>query len=88
MHPFQMAIAGAYYPNYFVHVEINEELASKELSGFNPRTTVMVYPLIDYFKLTKVFWFQNPSGAWMLMWYCYLLCDKCGFYNTACVIFR
>lgn len=55
-----MAIAGAYYPNYFVHVEINDELASKELSGFNPRTTVMVYPLIIIIlSWLEVFWFEK-----------------------------
>eukprot|EP00064_Thunnus_orientalis_P020008 superscaffoldBa00005280_g20139 len=38
----QVVIAGAYYPNYFVQGEMDEDLASRELSGFNPRTTVMV----------------------------------------------
>lgn len=38
----QVVIAGAYYPNYFVQGEIDDDLASRELSGFNPNTTVMV----------------------------------------------
>lgn len=38
-----MVIAGAFYPNYFVQGEIDEDLATRELSGFNPRTTVMVF---------------------------------------------
>lgn len=38
-----MVIAGAFYPNYFVQGEIDEDLAIRELSGFNPRTTVMVF---------------------------------------------
>lgn len=42
-----MVIAGAYYPNYFLQGEIDEDLASRDLSGFNPRTTVMV-GTIDY----------------------------------------
>lgn len=42
----QVVIAGAYYPNYFLQGEMDEELASKELSGLNPRTTVMVFEFI------------------------------------------
>lgn len=38
-----MVIAGASYPNYFLQGVIEEDLAIKELSGFNPRTTVMVF---------------------------------------------
>ncbi|XP_041810147.1 ATP-dependent RNA helicase TDRD9 [Chelmon rostratus] len=41
----QVVIAGAYYPNYFVQGEIDEDLASKDLSGFNPGTTVIVRSL-------------------------------------------
>uniref|UniRef100_A0AAQ5YNN5 ATP-dependent RNA helicase TDRD9 n=1 Tax=Amphiprion ocellaris TaxID=80972 RepID=A0AAQ5YNN5_AMPOC len=44
----QVVIAGAYYPNYFVQGEIDEHLASRELNGFNPRTTVMVLNLPPY----------------------------------------
>ncbi|XP_051801542.1 ATP-dependent RNA helicase TDRD9 [Acanthochromis polyacanthus] len=44
----QVVIAGAYYPNYFVQGEIDEHLASRELNGFNPRTTVMVRNLPPY----------------------------------------
>ncbi|KAM9341283.1 ATP-dependent RNA helicase TDRD9 [Symphorus nematophorus] len=44
----QVVIAGAYYPNYFVQGEIDEDLASRELSGFNPKTTVMVRSLPPY----------------------------------------
>nr|XP_023681327.1 ATP-dependent RNA helicase TDRD9 isoform X1 [Paramormyrops kingsleyae] len=38
----QIAIAGAFYPNYFNVGEIDEELAYKELCGHNPKTTVQV----------------------------------------------
>uniref|UniRef100_A0A7N6C3D4 ATP-dependent RNA helicase TDRD9 n=1 Tax=Anabas testudineus TaxID=64144 RepID=A0A7N6C3D4_ANATE len=44
----QVVIAGAYYPNYFVQGEIDEDLASRELSGLNPRTTVMLRNLPPY----------------------------------------
>ncbi|XP_041827179.1 ATP-dependent RNA helicase TDRD9 [Melanotaenia boesemani] len=56
----QVVIAGAYYPNYFVQGEINEFLASRELCGFNPRTTVMVrnlppYSFLYYKQLQSLF---------------------------------
>ncbi|XP_042356788.1 ATP-dependent RNA helicase TDRD9 [Plectropomus leopardus] len=44
----QVAIAGAHYPNYFVQGEIDEDLASRELNGHNPKTTVMVRNLPPY----------------------------------------
>ncbi|XP_018545536.1 ATP-dependent RNA helicase TDRD9 [Lates calcarifer] len=56
----QVVIAGAYYPNYFVQGEIDEDLASRELSGFNPRTTVMLrnlppYSFLYYKQLQSLF---------------------------------
>ncbi|XP_019940808.2 ATP-dependent RNA helicase TDRD9 isoform X2 [Paralichthys olivaceus] len=56
----QLVIAGAYYPNYFIQGEIDEDLASRELSGFNPRTTVMVrnmppYSFLYYKQLQSLF---------------------------------
>uniref|UniRef100_A0A674PAU6 ATP-dependent RNA helicase TDRD9 n=1 Tax=Takifugu rubripes TaxID=31033 RepID=A0A674PAU6_TAKRU len=56
----QVAIAGAYYPNYFAQVDICDDLASKELSGFDPRTTVMVrnippYSFLYYKQLQSLF---------------------------------
>ncbi|KAM7375860.1 hypothetical protein PAMP_005626 [Pampus punctatissimus] len=56
----QVVIAGAHYPNYFVQGEIDEDLASKEMSGFNPRTTVMVrnlppYSFLYYKQLQSLF---------------------------------
>lgn len=39
-----MVIAGAYYPNYFVQGEVDEDLVSRQLCGFSPRTTVIVVP--------------------------------------------
>ncbi|KAM9777467.1 ATP-dependent RNA helicase TDRD9 [Neosynchiropus ocellatus] len=44
----QMVIAGAFYPNYFIQGEIDDALACRELSGFNPRTTVMLRSLPPY----------------------------------------
>ncbi|TKS86578.1 putative ATP-dependent RNA helicase TDRD9 [Collichthys lucidus] len=60
----QVVIAGAYYPNYFVQGEIDETLASRELSGFNPRTTVMLrklppYSFLYYKQLQSLF---RPCG--------------------------
>ncbi|XP_074516874.1 ATP-dependent RNA helicase TDRD9 isoform X1 [Sebastes fasciatus] len=56
----QVVIAGANYPNYFIQGEIDEDLASRGLSGFNPRTTVMVrnlppYPFLYYKQLQSLF---------------------------------
>uniref|UniRef100_A0A672ZP50 ATP-dependent RNA helicase TDRD9 n=1 Tax=Sphaeramia orbicularis TaxID=375764 RepID=A0A672ZP50_9TELE len=56
----QVVIAGAYYPNYFVQGDIDEDLASRELSGFNHRTTVMVrnlppYSFLYYKQLQSMF---------------------------------
>ncbi|XP_069049211.1 ATP-dependent RNA helicase TDRD9 isoform X2 [Lepisosteus oculatus] len=44
----QIVIAGAFYPNYFTVVAIDEELASKELSGNDPRTTVLLRNMPPY----------------------------------------
>ncbi|XP_063073418.1 ATP-dependent RNA helicase TDRD9 [Engraulis encrasicolus] len=38
----QVVIAGAFYPDYYIEGEIDDELAAKELSGHNPTTTVMI----------------------------------------------
>ncbi|KAA8582197.1 hypothetical protein FQN60_008937 [Etheostoma spectabile] len=56
----QVVIAGAHYPNYFVQGEIDEDLASRDLSGFNPRTAVMVrnlppYAFLYYKQLQSMF---------------------------------
>uniref|UniRef100_H3DIZ7 RNA helicase n=1 Tax=Tetraodon nigroviridis TaxID=99883 RepID=H3DIZ7_TETNG len=56
----QVAIAGAYYPNYFAQAAIFEDLASKELNGFDPRTTVMLrnippYGFLYYKQLQSLF---------------------------------
>ncbi|XP_074547476.1 ATP-dependent RNA helicase TDRD9 isoform X2 [Halichoeres trimaculatus] len=56
----QVVIAGANYPNYFVQGEISEDLASREMSGFNPRTTVMLrnlppYSFLYYKQLQSLF---------------------------------
>ncbi|KAM7403060.1 hypothetical protein PAMA_003810 [Pampus argenteus] len=56
----QVVIAGAHYPNYFVRGEIDEDLASRQMSGLNPRTTVMVrnlppYSFLYYKQLQSLF---------------------------------
>uniref|UniRef100_A0A8C2ZES9 RNA helicase n=1 Tax=Cyclopterus lumpus TaxID=8103 RepID=A0A8C2ZES9_CYCLU len=56
----QVVIAGAHYPNYFVQGEIDEDLASRDLNGFNPRTTVMLrnlppYSFLYYKQLQSLF---------------------------------
>uniref|UniRef100_A0A8C8HQW9 ATP-dependent RNA helicase TDRD9 n=1 Tax=Oncorhynchus tshawytscha TaxID=74940 RepID=A0A8C8HQW9_ONCTS len=57
---FQVVIAGAYYPNYFSQGEMDEELASKDLSGHDPKTTVLVrnlppYSFLYYKQLQSLF---------------------------------
>ncbi|XP_056151357.1 ATP-dependent RNA helicase TDRD9 [Lampris incognitus] len=44
----QVVIAGAFYPKYFTQAELDAELASKEMHGNDPRTTVMVKNLPPY----------------------------------------
>ncbi|KAG9336632.1 hypothetical protein JZ751_002979 [Albula glossodonta] len=56
----QIVIAGAFYPNYFSVGDTDEELASKELSGNDPKTTVMVrnippYGFLYYKQLQSLF---------------------------------
>uniref|UniRef100_A0A674E0Y2 ATP-dependent RNA helicase TDRD9 n=1 Tax=Salmo trutta TaxID=8032 RepID=A0A674E0Y2_SALTR len=53
----QVVIAGAYYPNYFAQGEMDEELASKELSGHDPKTTVNLppYSFLYYKQLQSLF---------------------------------
>ncbi|XP_060781117.1 ATP-dependent RNA helicase TDRD9 isoform X2 [Neoarius graeffei] len=56
----QVAIAGAFYPNYFLQGTVDEELTSKELSGNDPRTTVMVrnlppFAFLYYKQLQSLF---------------------------------
>uniref|UniRef100_A0A665WHP3 ATP-dependent RNA helicase TDRD9 n=1 Tax=Echeneis naucrates TaxID=173247 RepID=A0A665WHP3_ECHNA len=56
----QVVIAGAYYPNYFIQGEIDEDLASRELNGLNPRTTVVLrnlppYSFLYYKQLQSLF---------------------------------
>jgi len=38
----QLVMCGAFYPNYFEQVASDEVAADREISGYNPRTTVMV----------------------------------------------
>ncbi|TST98546.1 ATP-dependent RNA helicase TDRD9 [Bagarius yarrelli] len=56
----QVAIAGAFYPNYFLQGSMDEELASKELFGNDPRTTVLVrnlppFAFLYYKQLQSLF---------------------------------
>uniref|UniRef100_A0A8C2ZEN8 ATP-dependent RNA helicase TDRD9 n=1 Tax=Cyclopterus lumpus TaxID=8103 RepID=A0A8C2ZEN8_CYCLU len=54
----QVVIAGAHYPNYFVQGEIDEDLASRDLNGFNPRTTLRnlpPYSFLYYKQLQSLF---------------------------------
>lgn len=45
----KLAIAGAFYPNYFYWGEIDEDMSRKELSGHDPTTTVMVCVLVKLY---------------------------------------
>uniref|UniRef100_A0A3P8UNC6 ATP-dependent RNA helicase TDRD9 n=1 Tax=Cynoglossus semilaevis TaxID=244447 RepID=A0A3P8UNC6_CYNSE len=54
----QVVIAGAYYPNYFIQGEIDEELACKELICLDPRTTLRSLPpysFLYYKQLQSLF---------------------------------
>ncbi|XP_053534755.1 ATP-dependent RNA helicase TDRD9-like isoform X1 [Ictalurus punctatus] len=56
----QVAIAGAFYPNCFLQGTVDEELASKELYGNDPRTTVVVcnlplFAFLYYKQLQSLF---------------------------------
>ncbi|XP_066550485.1 ATP-dependent RNA helicase TDRD9 [Amia ocellicauda] len=62
LHSFilQIVIAGAFYPNYFSLGVIDEEIASKELSGHDPKTTVLLrnippYGFLYYKQLQSLF---------------------------------
>uniref|UniRef100_A0AAR2KQP2 ATP-dependent RNA helicase TDRD9 n=1 Tax=Pygocentrus nattereri TaxID=42514 RepID=A0AAR2KQP2_PYGNA len=56
----QVVIAGAFYPNYFIQGAIDEELASKDLAGNDPRTTIQVrnlppFAFLYYKQLQSLF---------------------------------
>ncbi|RXN17568.1 ATP-dependent RNA helicase TDRD9 [Labeo rohita] len=56
----QVVIAGAFFPNYFSQGEIDEQLASKELSGNDPKTTIMIrnlppFAFLCYKQLQSLF---------------------------------
>ncbi|XP_065540773.1 ATP-dependent RNA helicase TDRD9 isoform X3 [Lathamus discolor] len=44
----QVAIAGAFYPNYFTFGKCNEESAVRDLAGRDPKTTVMLRNIPPY----------------------------------------
>jgi len=46
----QLVMCGAFYPNYFTQVASDEEAADREISGYNPRTTVMVCAFLCLLK--------------------------------------
>ncbi|XP_060118901.1 ATP-dependent RNA helicase TDRD9 [Heteronotia binoei] len=56
----QVIIAGAFYPNYFALGQCDEEVAARELSGKDPKTTVMLksvppYGFLYYKQLQSLF---------------------------------
>ncbi|XP_034274448.1 ATP-dependent RNA helicase TDRD9 isoform X2 [Pantherophis guttatus] len=56
----QVVIAGAFYPNYFTFVYHDKEVAVRELSGRDPKTTVMLkniphYGFLYYKQLQSLF---------------------------------
>ncbi|XP_063146460.1 ATP-dependent RNA helicase TDRD9 [Candoia aspera] len=56
----QVVMAGAFYPNYFTFGHHDEEVAVKELSGRDPKTTVMLknippYGFLYYKQLQSLF---------------------------------
>ncbi|XP_054828112.1 ATP-dependent RNA helicase TDRD9 [Eublepharis macularius] len=44
----QVVMAGAFYPNYFALEQHDEEIAAKELSGKDPKTTVVLKSIPSY----------------------------------------
>ncbi|KAL8168900.1 UNVERIFIED_CONTAM: ATP-dependent RNA helicase tdrd9, partial [Gekko kuhli] len=44
----QIVMAGAFYPNYFALGQNDEEIAARELSGKDPKTTVMLKSMPSY----------------------------------------
>ncbi|XP_053218290.1 ATP-dependent RNA helicase TDRD9 isoform X1 [Podarcis raffonei] len=44
----QVVMAGAFYPNYFTLVEHDEEIAVREMSGKDPKTTIMLKNIPPY----------------------------------------
>ncbi|KAJ7345223.1 hypothetical protein JRQ81_001173, partial [Phrynocephalus forsythii] len=56
----QVVMAGAFYPNYFTLGQYDEEVAVRELSGKDPKTTVMLknippYSFLYYKQLQSLF---------------------------------
>ncbi|MGH0167564.1 UNVERIFIED_CONTAM: hypothetical protein FKN15_071648 [Acipenser sinensis] len=56
----QVVISGAFYPNYFTLGPIDEEMASKDMSGNDPTTTVLLrsippYGFLYYKQLQSLF---------------------------------
>jgi hypothetical protein len=44
----QLVLCGAFYPNFFEEVPSDEQLADREMSGYNPFTTVVVGKLENF----------------------------------------
>ncbi|KAA0718071.1 ATP-dependent RNA helicase TDRD9 [Triplophysa tibetana] len=56
----QVVIAGAFFPNYFSQGEIDEQMASKDLSGNDHKTTIMIrnlppFAFLSYKQLQSLF---------------------------------
>ncbi|XP_053534756.1 ATP-dependent RNA helicase TDRD9-like isoform X2 [Ictalurus punctatus] len=58
----QVAIAGAFYPNCFLQGTVDEELASKELYGNDPRTTVVLQSLFRHCGQVKSISFDSSRA--------------------------
>lgn len=69
-----MVMAGAFYPNYFLLGAIEEDLAVKELSGFNPRRTVMVFSYYFSADCDQTF---KPLTWFLFRWGTFLLTASC-----------
>ncbi|TRZ03643.1 hypothetical protein DNTS_008603 [Danionella cerebrum] len=57
----QVVIAGAFFPNYFSQGEIDEQLASKELSGNDPKTTIVETGVLPEVLLALLRSRQSPG---------------------------
>jgi len=67
---YQLVMCGAFYPNYFEQVSSDEVSADREISGYNPCTTVMVCSL-----------WSSIDCSWAMKCVC-CFCTFCAFWPT------
>uniref|UniRef100_A0A670IA43 ATP-dependent RNA helicase TDRD9 n=1 Tax=Podarcis muralis TaxID=64176 RepID=A0A670IA43_PODMU len=64
----QVVMAGAFYPNYFTLAEHDEEIAVREMSGKDPKTTIMVQAvLVEKESVNSVVVVDAPEDSFQQM---------------------